>query len=209
MQARRRARLTSLSAKPTAMTSRASTPLIRPRLGALSFVMRIHTRVSVVPATATMIDAHGDTLLTRALHDAKRRPREPSRMPFDDDGETSGIERRWWAASIHSKRLFTQHCSIATHIPPFAMQSLSRFFLFFFRSLLFALVLVGAKLVHSLIDHLSSFSTVLLLFRTFRFRLRLFLSLSVFCLPSFIGLPRPPASSLSFRLCYLPIFRRR
>jgi len=112
--------LTSLSAKPT--ENWASTPLIRPRLDALSFVMRIHIRVSAVPATATMIDAYGDTLLARALHDAKRRPREPSRMPFDDDDDASGIERRWWAAPFHSKRLFTQHRSVASHIPLFAMQ---------------------------------------------------------------------------------------
>lgn len=134
------------------------------------------------------------TLLARALHDAKRRLREPSRMPFDDNDETSGIERRWWAALFRLRCLFTQHRSVASHIPSFAMQfsSLSLSFLLS----LTATYSRGCE-TRALTDRLSLF----LLFVPFVF---VFTSLSLL-LSNYLAHPR----LVSFYLCCLSIFRRR
>lgn len=126
-----------------------------------------------------------------------RRESTSGRRPYDDDddgddGEANDIERRWWAAatSVHSRRVFTRHRSVASRIPPSAMQSslsLSLLLLFAFSLSLAVLRLADARLVRSLMDHL-----LLLL---------LFLDATV-CLPPLDGTPYSDLVSLSLSFSF-------
>ena len=126
------------------------------------------------------------------------------------------IERRWWAAPVHSRRVFTRHRSIASYIPPSATQSsrLSHSFLFslFFSPLIRSLCLAGCETLVDGSPLLSlrnrAFLHFVVLCILISSRVSLSLSLSSFSLALSMSGTTSPTRGNFFLFVYLSIRRR-